>query len=61
MLFRSVGGAWALRAGTGWSTAVTAWSIAAAFLVACATGILSGLFPARRAALMDPIEALRYQ
>jgi putative ABC transport system permease protein len=56
-----VAGAWALRAGTGWSTAVTAWGIGTAFLVACATGILSGIFPARRAARMDPIEALRYQ
>jgi len=56
-----VGGAWGLHAATGWSTKVTLWSIAAAFLISCGVGILSGIFPARRAAMMDPIEALRYQ
>ena len=56
-----IGGAWGLEAGVGWNMAVTPWSIIAAFCISCAVGVLSGIFPARRAARMDPIEALRYQ
>jgi len=42
-------------------TAVSAWSILLAFGIAATTGIVFGLYPARRAALMDPIEALRHE
>jgi putative ABC transport system permease protein len=56
-----IGGSWVLEVSVGWNMAVTLWSVAAAFLISCGVGVLSGIFPARRAALMDPIEALRYQ
>lgn len=35
------------------------WSILLAFSISVGIGIIFGLYPARRAALMDPIEALR--
>jgi len=42
-------------------TAVSLWSVVLAFSIAVATGVIFGLYPARRAAMMDPIDALRHQ
>ncbi|MBL8762897.1 MAG: ABC transporter permease [Phycisphaerae bacterium] len=41
-------------------TSVTGWSIMVAFLVAAATGLVFGIYPARKAAQQDPIVALRH-
>ncbi|MBI3892326.1 MAG: FtsX-like permease family protein, partial [Candidatus Wallbacteria bacterium] len=45
----------------GWETHITAFSIALAVGVSCAVGVIFGFFPARQAARMDPIAALRYE
>lgn len=56
-----VGGAFTVNQLTGTAVVVTATSIVTAFAVAAAVGIFFGWYPARKAANMKPIDALRYQ
>ena len=44
-----------------WPTSVTSYSIIISFAVCAITGIFFGWYPARKAAALDPINALRYE
>jgi putative ABC transport system permease protein len=50
-----------ITAVVGMPSAIKLWAVAAALIVSTSVGLFFGVYPARRAARMDPIMALRFE
>ena len=55
------GACWIVKAVVHWPVYIQLWSVFLSFAVCTLTGIFFGWYPAKKAACLDPIEAIRYE
>ncbi len=51
----------AVKTLAGWPISVQAWTVLLSFVLCTITGVFFGWYPAKKAANLDPIEAIRYE
>jgi len=56
-----VGASICIKVFLNWPISIQAWTVLLSFLVCTITGVFFGWYPAKKAANLDPIEAIRYE